>query len=261
MGGVTSKKQRKRGGNLRERLLQARGETCGKLWDGSEGEYSQFQDASGRGSSSLSCEPQRYCEGQFMNTPWRNPATERAKLEYRQQNMDGVDNDDSVGFPVTPRTTLRTMTYKLAIDMSHFIKEKGGLEGIYYSERRHKILDLYLEKEEGIVPDWQNYTAGPGTRYPMCFGWLWKLVPVDVSDEAQEDEAHCLVHPAQTSQWDDRWGEVLAWKLDPELAYKYMAFIKHPEEFGSKSGLPEEEVKRRLTARGLLEMADKKETS
>nr|AAY98490.1 nef protein [Simian immunodeficiency virus] len=261
MGGVTSKKQRKRGGNLRERLLQARGETCGKLWDGSEGEYLQFQDASGRGLSSLSCEPQRYCEGQFMNTPWRNPATERAKLEYRQQNMDDVDNDDSVGFPVTPRTPLRAMTYKLAIDMSHFIKEKGGLEGMYYSERRHKILDLYLEKEEGIIPDWQNYTAGPGIRYPMYFGWLWKLVPVDVSDEAQEDEAHCLVHPAQISQWDDRWGEVLAWKFDPELAYKYMAFIKHPEEFGSKSGLSEEEVKRRLTARGLLKMADKKETS
>nr|ANN46477.1 nef protein [Simian immunodeficiency virus] len=263
MGGITSKKQRKHGGNLRERLLQARGETYGRLWEGLEGEYAQSRDASGKGLSSLSCEPQKYCEGQFMNTPWRNPTTERAKLDYRQQNMDDVDDDDEslVGCPVRPRVPLRTMTYKLAIDMSHFIKEKGGLEGIYYSERRHKILDLYLEKEEGIVPDWQNYTSGPGTRYPKVFGWLWKLVPVNVSDEAQEDETHRLMHPAQTSQWDDPWGEVLAWKFDPELAYNYKAFVKYPEEFGSMSGLPEEEVKRRLTARGLLKMANKKETS
>nr|ANT85922.1 nef protein [Simian immunodeficiency virus] len=263
MGGVISKKQCRRGGNLRERLLQARGETYGRLWEGLEEGYSQSRGASGKGLSSLSCEPQKYSEGQYMNTPWRNPATEREKLGYRQQNMDDVDDedDDLVGVSVHPRVPLRAMTYKLAIDMSHFIKEKGGLEGIYYNEKRHRILDMYMEKEEGIIPDWQNYTSGPGTRYPMYYGWLWKLVPVDVSDEAQEDETHCLVHPAQTHQWDDPWGEVLAWKFDPELAYSYKAFIKYPEEFGSKSDLSEEEVKRRLTARGLIKMANKKETS
>nr|AWX59987.1 nef protein [Simian immunodeficiency virus] len=263
MGGAGSKKQSKQHGGLRERLLRARGETYGKLWKGSGEGYSRSRGASGRDWSLLSCEGQAYSEGQFMNTPWRNPAGEREKELYRQQNMDEVDeeDDDLIGVSVWPRTPLRPMTYKLAIDMSHFIKEKGGLEGIYYSERRHRILDIYLEKEEGIIPDWQNYTSGPGIRYPMCFGWLWKLVPVDVSDEAQEDETHCLVHPAQTSQWDDPWGEVLAWKFDPTLAFTYEAFVKYPEEFGSKSGLSEEEVKRRLTARGLLKMADKKETS
>nr|AIG88763.1 Nef protein [Simian immunodeficiency virus] len=263
MGAGGSKKQSRRRGELRERLLQARGETYGRLWEGLEEGYSQSRGGLDRGWKLHSSEGQEYNEGQFMNTPWRNPAREREKLKYRQQNMDDVDDDDDelVGVSVHPKVPLRPMSYKLAIDMSHFIKEKGGLEGIYYNERRHRILDIYLEKEEGIIPDWQNYTSGPGIRYPMFFGWLWKLVPVHVSEEAQTDETHCLVHPAQTYQWDDPWGEVLAWKFDPQLAYTYEAFIKHPEEFGSKSGLSEEEVRRRLTARGLLKMADKKETS
>ncbi|AFV26264.1 nef protein [Simian immunodeficiency virus] len=265
MGGAGSKKQSKPRGDLRERLLRARGTTYGKIFEDSEGALGQSQGASGRDLSSRYCEPkpQAYCESQFMNTPWRNPAIEGAKLQYRQQCMDDVDSEEEneIGVSVHPRVQLRAMTYKLAIDMSHFIKEKGGLEGIYYSERRHRILDIYLEKEEGIIPDWQNYTKGPGIRYPMYFGWLWKLVPVDVSDEAQTDETHCLVHPAVTNQWDDPWGETLAWKFDPTLAHNYEAFIRYPEEFGWSSGLSEEEVKRRLTARGLLKMADKRGNS
>nr|ACR21548.1 nef protein [Simian immunodeficiency virus] len=262
MGAAGSKKRSRQQRGLRERLLQARGETYGRLWEGLEDGYSQSRGELGRDWNLHSSEGQGYSEGQFMNTPWRNPAREREKLKYRQQNMDDIDDDDDelIGVSVHPKVPLRAMSYKLAMDMSHFIKEKGGLEGIYYSERRHRILDIYLEKEEGIIPDWQNYTSGPGIRYPMFFGWLWKLVPVEVSDGAQEDETHCLVHPAQISQWDDPWGEVLAWKFDSQLAYRYEAFIRYPEEFGSKSGLSEEEVKRRLTARGLLKMADKKET-
>ncbi|AFV26289.1 nef protein [Simian immunodeficiency virus] len=260
MGGAGSKMRSKRHGGLRERLLRARGETYGRLWEGLEEGYGQSLGASGKGLNLPCCEPQRYNQGDFVNTPWRNPAREKEK--YRQQNMDDVDEEDDelIGVAVMNRIPLRAMSYKLAIDMSHFIKEKGGLEGIYYSHRRHRILDIYLEKEEGIVPDWQNYTSGPGIRYPMFFGWLWKLVPMDVSDEAQEDETHCLVHPAQTHQMDDPWGEVLAWSFDPKLAYTYEAYVRYPEEFGSKSGLSEDEVKRRLTARGLLKMADKKET-
>ncbi|AHC98496.1 nef protein [Human immunodeficiency virus 2] len=263
MGASGSKKRSKQAGRLRERLLQARGETYGRLWDGLEEGYSQSRGGSGRDLNLPSYEGQAYSEGQFMNTPWRNPAGEGEKLKYRQQNMDDVDSDDDdlVKVSVRPRVPLRPMTYKWPVDMSHFLKEKGGLEGIYYNQRRHRILDMYLENEEGIVADWQNYTEGPGVRFPKTFGWLWKLVPVHVSDEASNDETHCLVHPAQTSQEEDRWGEVLAWKFDATLAYDYKAFILYPEEFGSKSGLPEKEVKRRLAARGLLNMADKKETS
>nr|ANT48424.1 nef protein [Simian immunodeficiency virus] len=263
MGGIISRRQSEPPGELRQRLLRARGETCGRLFEGGEDGYSQSRGGLDKGLSSLSCEGQKYNQGQYMNTPWRTPAEEREKLAYRKQNMDDIDeeDDDLVGVPVRPRGPLRTMSYKLAIDMSHFIKEKGGLEGIYYSTRRHRILDMYLENEKGIVPDWQEYTFGPGVRYPKTFGWLWKLVPVNVSDEAQGDEEHYLMHPAQTYQWDDPWGEVLAWQFDSTLAYTYEAYVRYPEEFGSKSGLPEEEVRRRLAARGLLDMVDKKETS
>nr|AAC04228.1 nef protein [Human immunodeficiency virus 2] len=238
MGASGSKKHSRPSRGLQERLLRARAGTCGGYWKESGGEYSRFQEESDKGRRSPSCEGQRYQLGDFMNT---------------QQNMDDVDSDDDdlVGVPATPRVPLRAMTYKLAVDMSHLIKDKGGLEGMFYSERRHNIIDIYLEKEEGIIPDWQNYTHGPGVRYPMCFGWLWKLVPIDVSQEGEDTETHCLVHPAQTSKFDDPHGQTSVWRFDPMLAYEYTAFIRHPEEFGHKSGLPEEEWKARLKARGI----------
>ncbi|AAA76848.1 nef [Human immunodeficiency virus 2] len=253
MGASGSKKRSEHSQGLRERLLRARGGGYVKQRNASGGESSQSQEGSGREQKSPSCEGQQYQQGEFMNTPWRTPAAIGQKNSYKQQNMDDVDSDDDdlVGVPVMPRVPLREMTYKLAIDMSHFIKEKGGLEGIFYSRERHRILDLFLEKEEGIIPDWQNYTHGPGTRYPMYFGWLWKLVPVDISQEAEEVETNCLVHPAQTSRYDDEHGETLVWRFDPMLAYSYKAFILHPEEFGHKSGLPEKEWKAKLKARGI----------
>nr|CAC87734.1 nef protein [Human immunodeficiency virus 2] len=251
MGASGSKKRSRPLQGLQERLLQARGETCGRHCDGSEGRYLRFQEGSGREQNLPSCEGQRYQQGDFMNTPWRAPATEGEKRLYRQQNMDDVDSDDDdlVGVHVTPRVPVRAMTYRMAVDMSHLIKEKGGLEGMFYSEKRHRILDIYLEKEEGIIPDWQSYTHGPGVRFPKFFGWLWKLVPVDIPQD--DDGTHCLLHPAQTNRLDDPHGETLVWRFDPMLAHEYTAYVRHPEEFGYKSGLPEEEWKARLKARGI----------
>nr|ADN34638.1 nef protein [Human immunodeficiency virus 2] len=253
MGASGSKKRSEPPRGLQERLLRARAGTCGGHYDKLEEGSLQSPEGSGREQKLPSCEGQRYQQGDFVNTPWRTGAIGKEKEQYRQQNMDDVDSDDDdlVGVSVTPRVPLRAMTYRLAVDMSHFIKEKGGLEGMFYSERRHRILDMYLEKEEGIIADWQNYTHGPGTRYPMCFGWLWKLVPVEVSQEGEDSETHCLVHPAQTSRFDDLHGETLVWRFDPMLAHEYTAFIRHPEEFGHKSGLPEDEWKARLKARGI----------
>nr|CAC87766.1 nef protein [Human immunodeficiency virus 2] len=253
MGASGSKKPSRPSRGLQERLLRARAGTCGGYWQELGGEYSRSQEESGREQRSPSCEGQRYQQGDFMNTPWKDPSAVRKENSYRQQNMDDVDSDDDdlVGVSVTPRVPLREMTYRRAVDMSHLIKDKGGLEGMFYSERRHRILDIYLQNEEGIIPDWQNYTHGPGIRYPKFFGWLWKLVPVDVSQAEEDTETHCLMHPAQTSQFDDIHGETLVWRFDPMLAYSYTAFIKHPEEFGHKSGLPEEEWKARLKARGI----------
>nr|CAC87740.1 nef protein [Human immunodeficiency virus 2] len=253
MGASGSKEHSKPSRGLRERLLRARAETSGGGYKDLGGEYLQSQEESGREQRSPSYEGQRYRQGDFMNTPWKDPTAEGKENSYRQQNMDDVDSDDDdlIGFPVVPRVQLREMTYRRAIDMSHFIKERGGLDGMFYSERRHRILDVYLQNEEGIIPDWQNYTHGPGVRYPMFFGWLWKLVPVDVSQEEGDTETHYLVHPAQTSKFDDPHGQTLVWRFDPMLAYEYTAFKQYPEEFKHKSGLPEDEWKARLKARGI----------
>ncbi|ALX35376.1 nef protein [Human immunodeficiency virus 2] len=251
MGASGSKERSRPARGLRERLLRARAGACGGYWGELGGEYLQSQEGSDKEQKSPSCEGQRYQQGDFMNTPWRNPAAEGEKDAYRQQNMDDVDSDDDdlIRVSVTPRTQLRAMTYRLAVDMSHLIKNKGGLKGMFYSDRRHRILDIYLEKEEGIIADWQNYTHGPGIRYPMFFGWLWKLVPVDLPEEGED--THCLMHPAQKRRFDDQHGETLVWRFDPMLAYDYTAFKLFPEEFGHKSGLPEEEWKAKLKARGI----------
>ncbi|ABV83033.1 nef protein [Human immunodeficiency virus 2] len=235
MGSAGSKKRSEQQRGLRERLLRVRERPYGKLSGGRRERSSRSPEESDKDLNSPSC------EGNALGAEGGG-----------QQNADESDEDDEVGAYVRPSRPLRPMTYKTAIDMSHFLKEKGGLDGIYYSERRHRILDTYFENEEGIVSGWQNYTHGPGIRYPKYFGWLWKLVPVETPTEAREgEETHCLMHPAQTSSWDDYHGETLVWKFDPLLAHDYVAFNRFPEEFGYQSGLPEKEWKAKLKARGI----------
>nr|AAN03144.1 nef protein [Human immunodeficiency virus 1] len=139
--------------------------------------------------------------------------------------------DEEVGFPVRPQVPLRPMTYKGAIDLSHFLKEKGGLDGLVYSRKRQEILDLWVYHTQGYFPDWQNYTPGPGTRYPLTFGWCFKLVPVDPDEveKATEGENNCLLHPICQHGMDDEEGEVLRWKFDSHLALEHIARKKHPE--------------------------------
>nr|AAG44199.1 truncated nef protein [Human immunodeficiency virus 1]AAG44200.1 truncated nef protein [Human immunodeficiency virus 1] len=55
-----------------------------------------------------------------------------------------AQEEEEVGFPVRPQVPLRPMTYKGALDLSHFLKEKGGLEGLIYSQQRQDILDLWV---------------------------------------------------------------------------------------------------------------------
>nr|P27979.3 RecName: Full=Protein Nef; AltName: Full=3'ORF; AltName: Full=Negative factor; Short=F-protein [Simian immunodeficiency virus (AGM3 ISOLATE)]AAA91920.1 nef protein [Simian immunodeficiency virus] len=148
---------------------------------------------------------------------------EGRKLQEGDKWDEWSDEEDEVGFPVRPRVPLRQMTYKLAVDFSHFLKEKGGLDGIYYSDRRNQILNLYALNEWGIIDDWNAWSEGPGIRYPRCFGFCFKLVPVDLHEEAETCERHCLVHPAQVREDPDgiNHGEVLVWKFDPMLAVQY----------------------------------------
>nr|WIL12411.1 nef protein [Human immunodeficiency virus 1] len=154
-------------------------------------------------------------------------------------NINNADNvwlraqeeEEEVGFPVRPQVPLRPMTYKGAFDLSFFLKEKGGLEGLIYSKKRQEILDLWVYHTQGYFPDWDNYTPGPGIRYPLCFGWCFKLVPVDQKEveEATEGENNCLLHPVCQHGMEDEHGEVLMWKFDSSLARRHMARELHPE--------------------------------
>uniref|UniRef100_Q4U584 Protein Nef n=2 Tax=Human immunodeficiency virus type 1 TaxID=11676 RepID=Q4U584_HV1 len=141
------------------------------------------------------------------------------------------EEEEEVGFPVRPQVPLRPMTYKGAFDLSFFLKEKGGLDGIIYSKKRQDILDLWVYHTQGYFPDWDNYTPGPGVRYPLTFGWCFKLVPVDPS-EVEEDnkgEDNCLLHPMSQHGIEDDDREVLMWKFDSSLARRHLAREKHPE--------------------------------
>nr|AXP14107.1 nef protein [Human immunodeficiency virus 1] len=144
-----------------------------------------------------------------------------------------AQEDEEVGFPVRPQVPLRPMTFKGALDLSHFLKEKGGLEGLVYSQRRQEILDLWVYHTQGYFPDWQNYTPGPGIRFPLTFGWCFKLVPVDPDqvEQATEGENNCLLHPMNQHGMDDPDKEVLVWKFDSRLAFHHMAREKHPEYY------------------------------
>nr|UPG18733.1 nef protein [Human immunodeficiency virus 1] len=142
------------------------------------------------------------------------------------------EEEEEVGFPVTPQVPLRPMTYKAAVDLSHFLKEKGGLEGLIHSQKRQDILDLWIYHTQGYFPDWQNYTSGPGVRYPLTFGWCFKLVPVEEEqvEKANEGENNSLLHPLSLHGMDTE-GEVLMWKFDSLLAFRHMARELHPEYY------------------------------
>nr|AEK10757.1 nef protein [Human immunodeficiency virus 1] len=146
------------------------------------------------------------------NTPTTNQAC--AWLEAQEEA-------DEVGFPVRPQLPL----------LSFFLKEKGGLEGLIHSKKRQEILDLWVYHTQGFFPDWQNYTPGPGVRYPLTFGWCFKLVPVDPREveEANKGENNCLLHPLSQHGMEDAEREVLKWEFDSSLARRHMARELHPE--------------------------------
>nr|AFN86036.1 nef protein [Human immunodeficiency virus 1] len=145
--------------------------------------------------------------------------------------LEAQEEEEEVGFPVRPQVPLRPMTYKGAVDLSHFIKEKGGLDGLIYSKKRQEILDLWVYHTQGFFPDWQNYTPGPGVRYPLTFGWCFKLVPMEPSEveKANEGENNCLLHPVCQHGMDDEEREVLVWRFDSKLAFIHKAQELHPE--------------------------------
>nr|AIN25650.1 nef protein [Human immunodeficiency virus 1] len=158
-----------------------------------------------------------------------NTAHNNADCAWLQAQEEAED----VGFPVRPQLPLRPMTYKAAVDLGFFLKEKGGLEGLIYSKKRQDILDLWVYNTQGYFPDWQNYTPGPGIRYPLTFGWPFKLVPVDPREveEANNGENNCLLHPMCQHGIEDADREVLMWKFDSLLVHRHLARELHPEYY------------------------------
>nr|AWD48769.1 nef protein [Human immunodeficiency virus 1] len=178
-------------------------------------------DPAAEGVGAASQDLEKYGALTTSNTTQNNDAC--AWLEAQE--------DEEVGFPVRPQVPLRPMTYKGALDLGFFLKEKGGLDGLIYSKKRQEILDLWVYHTQGYFPDWQNYTPGPGIRYPLCFGWCFKLVPVDPKEveEATEGENNSLLHPMCQHGMEDEDREVLRWKFDSALARRHMARELHPE--------------------------------
>nr|AIK20181.1 nef protein [Human immunodeficiency virus 1] len=204
MGGKWSKRSREGWTNIRERMRRAEPKAA-------EGVGAVSRDLAERGAITTS------------NTAATN--ADCAWLESQE--------DEEVGFPVRPQVPLRPMTFKGAFDLSFFLKEQGGLEGLIYSQQRQEILDLWVYHTQGFFPDWQNYTPGPGTRYPLTFGWCFKLVPVEPEEveKANEGENNCLLHPMSQHGMEDPEKEVLMWKFDSSLARRHVARELHPEYY------------------------------
>nr|AFN86020.1 nef protein [Human immunodeficiency virus 1] len=212
MGGLCSKSKFGGWPTVRERIRQTpvAAEGVGKVSQAAEGVGKVSQDLARHGAITSS-----------------NTGATNADLAW----LEAQEEDEEVGFPVRPQVPLRPMTYKAAIDLSHFLKEKGGLEGLTYSKKRQDILDLWVYHTQGYFPDWHNYTPGPGVRYPLTFGWCFKLVPVDPDEveKANEGENNCLLHPIAQHGMEDADKEVLVWKFDSTLALRHLAKVKHPE--------------------------------
>nr|AWT86280.1 nef protein [Human immunodeficiency virus 1]QVI16952.1 nef protein [Human immunodeficiency virus 1] len=157
----------------------------------------------------------------------RNTAATNADCAW----LEAQEEEEEVGFPVRPQVPTRPMTYKAALDFSHFLKDKGGLEGLVWSQKRQDILDLWVYNTQGFFPDWHNYTPGPGIRYPLTFGWCFELVPVEAEEveEANEGENNCLLHPMSQHGIEDPERQVLKWRFNSKLAFEHKARMLHPE--------------------------------
>nr|AJP61738.1 nef protein [Human immunodeficiency virus 1] len=202
MGGKWSKSSIVGWNRIRERIRQTPPEPAAR-------EGAASQDSDGQGASTSN------------DTASNNP--EGAGI--------GTQEEEEVAFPVRPQVPLRPMTFKAAFDFSHFLKEKGGLEGLIYSKKRQEIFDFWVFNTQGFFPVWHFYISGPFFFFSLTFGWFFNLVPMDPAEveEANQGENNSLLHPICQHGMEDEDREVLVWKFDSRLALTHTAKVLHPE--------------------------------
>nr|ABD34972.1 nef protein [Human immunodeficiency virus 1] len=113
-----------------------------------------------------------------------------------------------------------------AITSSNTATNNAACAWLEAQKKRQDILDLWVYHTQGYFPDWQNYTSGPGTRFPLTFGWCFKLVPVEPDNEGENNS---LLHPMSLHGIEDSEREVLQWKFNSSLAFHHRARELHPE--------------------------------
>nr|AFB40176.1 nef protein [Human immunodeficiency virus 1] len=113
MGGIWSKRSVVGWPAIRERMRRTRPEPAASPEPAAVGVEAASRDLEQHGAITTS------------NTATNNP--DCAWLEAQEE--------EEVGFPVRPQVPVRPMTYKAAVDLSHFLKEKGGLEGLIHSQK------------------------------------------------------------------------------------------------------------------------------
>ncbi|AAM90229.1 nef protein [Simian immunodeficiency virus] len=184
---------------------------------------------------------------EYGENSWLSPdASDRGRRYYLTEESPSRQNciDYEPSCPVRPQVPLRDPTYKLMVDLSHFLKEKGGLEAMFYCEDRHQKLESYCYYEWGIVPGWLQWTPGPGIRYPTMPGFCWCLRPVAMTEDSEPgDDQYLLNHPAYQGQQEDHHREILVFSFCSRLALK---------SGWQMNQLQQEERKKRLTANRFL---------
>nr|AIC80872.1 Nef [Simian immunodeficiency virus] len=216
---------------------------------GSKSSKQQSQESSTSLLSSHGTGQNRYfrlCD-EYGENSWLSP--DASARERRYSLTEGKDRRPVIeecerSCPVRPRCGIQAVTFKRLIDLSHFLKEKGGLEGMFYCEERHQKLETYAFVEWGIVPGWLSYTPGPGVRYPRIPGFLWCLRPVEIAeDPGEEDDTFLLAHPAYQGREEDHHKEFLVFSFCSRLA------LKSGQQLDQ---LQQAERRKRLTANRIL---------
>ncbi|AHB61194.1 nef protein [Simian immunodeficiency virus] len=104
---------------------------------------------------------------------------------YHSPEPEDADEEEGGCF-VQARVPVRQGTIKLLVDISCFLKEKGGLEGIIRTPERDDLIELYAYIEWGVLKGWLEYEDETDEnmqireeRKPLVAGWLWKLVFIE----------------------------------------------------------------------------------